>query len=466
MLQTTQKLSFGEKAAYGCGDAASNVIWASVGAFIMFYYTDVIHMNAAAIGSIMLISKVINAFVGLAVGWMIDATKSKHGKARVWLLRMAVPFAIATFAVFAVPEMGEKYKLIYIFISYNALLTIYSLINLPYGTLCARMTQDAYQRTLLNIYRQLFAQIVCLIITACTLPMVDLFGNMYSQRTAWSITYAIFGIAAGVLFLICYAGTKERIEEEEKQQVEALSVRKTVAAVVKNKYWVYNVLLNVGINVYYIALSTVNTYYCKAVLHQESMVGIMNSAYIIPCIAGMFFLPSLTKKVGKRYTAMIGWIIILFSYLLLFFGQENMGILIATSVTRGVGYACLIGVSYAMLADSIEYGEWKSGVRIEGPIFSMHALVGTLGSGIVTWLVGVILNMSQYNNELGFADMQPDSAVTAIKILFIVMPMVAAALNIILMGAYQLDKLYPTIMEELEAKKRDRYKNSETGKEA
>lgn len=453
MNTLTEKLSFREKAAYGCGDAASNVIWASMGAFIMFYYTDVVQVNAAVIGSIMLTAKVINALVGLAVGWMIDATKSKHGKARVWLLRMAVPFAIATFAVFAVPEMAEKYKIIYIFISYNALLTIYSMINLPYGTLSALMTQDAYQRTLLNIFRQLFAQIVCLVITSGTLPMVNVFSQTCSVRTAWSITYAIFGAAAGVLFLVCYWGTRERVAGENQESREKLTVWKAALIVVKNKYWVYNVLLNLGINVYYIALSTVNTYYCKAVLHDEAMVGIMNSAYIIPCIAGMFTLPYLTKKVGKRYTAMIGWFIILLSYIFLLPGQENTAVLIGTSVTRGLGYACLAGVSYAMLADAIEYGEWKSGVRIEGPVFSMHAFVGTLGSGIVTWMVGVILSMSQYNNGLGFAESQPDSAVTAIKILFIAMPMAAAVLDLLLMAVYKLDQIYPRIMKDLEVRK-------------
>ncbi len=445
-----EKLRFKEKAAYGCGDAASNVVWASMGAFIMFYYTDVVHVSAVTIGSIMLVSKIINAFVGLAVGWLIDATESKHGKARVWLLRMAIPFAIATFAVFAVPEMAEKYKVIYIFVTYNALLSVYSLINLPYGTLSALMTQDAYQRTLLNIYRQLFAQIVCLVITACTLPMVDAFSDVCDPKTAWSITYGIFGIVAGILFLLCYAGTTERISKKKAENAKRLSAWKTFLTVVTNRYWVYNILLNLGINVYYIALSTVNTYYCKAVLHKQSMVSIMNSAYIIPCIAGMFFLPSLTKRVGKRYTAMIGWIIILLSNVLLLFGQEDMLVLIATSVTRGLGYSCLVGVSYAMLADCIEYGEWKSKVRIEGSIFSMHAFVGTMGSGIVTWVIGLILSKSAYNNELGFLDTQPESAVMAIKMLFIVMPIVVAVLDIILMAVYKLDKLYPTIIKDLE----------------
>lgn len=105
-----------EKMAYGCRDAASNIIWASMGAFMMFYYTDVVNISAATIGTIFLISRVINAVVALTIGWLIDNTKSKYGKARPWLLWFAVPFAIVTFAIFSVPDIAKLYQVIYIFI--------------------------------------------------------------------------------------------------------------------------------------------------------------------------------------------------------------------------------------------------------------------------------------------------------------------------------------------------------------
>ena len=97
-----KKLGLKEKMAYGCGDAASNIIWASTGTFLMFYYTDVVNINAATIGVIFLIARVINAVVALLTGWLIDNTHSKYGKARPWLLWFAVPFGIVTFAIFAI----------------------------------------------------------------------------------------------------------------------------------------------------------------------------------------------------------------------------------------------------------------------------------------------------------------------------------------------------------------------------
>lgn len=109
-----KKLALKEKMAYGCGDAASNIIWASTGTFLMFYYTDVVNINAATIGAIFLIARVINAVVALLTGWLIDNTHSKYGKARPWLLWFAVPFGIVTFAIFAVPDVAKLYQIIYV----------------------------------------------------------------------------------------------------------------------------------------------------------------------------------------------------------------------------------------------------------------------------------------------------------------------------------------------------------------
>ena len=119
-----KKLGLKEKMAYGCGDAASNIIWASTGTFLMFYYTDVVNINAATIGVIFLIARVINAVVALLTGWLIDNTHSKYGKARPWLLWFAVPFGIVTFAIFAVPDVAKLYQIIYVFIAYNAMMSV------------------------------------------------------------------------------------------------------------------------------------------------------------------------------------------------------------------------------------------------------------------------------------------------------------------------------------------------------
>ena len=244
-----KKLGLKEKMAYGCGDAASNIIWASTGTFLMFYYTDVVNINAATIGVIFLIARVINAVVALLTGWLIDNTHSKYGKARPWLLWFAVPFGIVTFAIFAVPDVAKLYQIIYVFIAYNAMMSVYSLINIPYGSMATMMTKDQYQRTLLNIFRQLFAQIASLLVTAGTLPLVDFITEYVGARKAWSIVYGIFGVIAAILFFLCFAGCKERIHENEETKTEKIRVVDGVKAVLKNKYWHMLMVISICINI-------------------------------------------------------------------------------------------------------------------------------------------------------------------------------------------------------------------------
>ena len=414
-----KKLGLKEKMAYGCGDAATKINWASTGTFMMFYYTDV------------------------------ENTHSKYGKARPWLLWFAVPFGIVTFAIFAVPDVAKLYQIIYVFIAYNAMMSVYSLINIPYGSMATMMTKDQYQRTLLNIFRQLFAQIASLLVTAGTLPLINFMTEYVGEKKAWSIVYGIFGVIAAILFFLCFAGCKERIHENEETKTEKIRVVDGVKAVLKNKYWHMLMVISICINIFFQAISTVNTYYSKAVLHNSSMISILNTAYIVPAIATFFFVHLVVKKYGKGKTTMFGWMIICVSYVILLPFTENTTVLIITAAMRGVGYCFLLAVSSAMVSDAVEYGEWKTKIRVEGLTFSMQGFVGTIAAGIVTAVIGWVLNFSKYDGTLSFADTQAGSAVLAIKLLFIAVPFVVGVLNIILLKFYKLDKMYPQIIEDL-----------------
>lgn len=441
-MDGTSKLKLSEKISYACGDAASNVVWAALGAFAMMYYTDVAHMDAAIIGTIMLFSRFFDGASDLLMGMIVDRTKSKYGKARPWLLRIAIPFAIATVLMFAVPDSGQKVKAIYIFITYNLVMTMYTMINLPYGSLSTLMTADPYERSVLNIFRQIFAQITSLIITAATLPLVNQFGG---GSRAWTLVYGIFAAVAAVLFLICFAGTKEKVGIEAAKR-DNVPIKTALLALVKNKCWVISMLLGTGTCLFYMAISTINSYYCVQVLHDESLVGKVNAAYIAPMIVFFFLMAPIVKKIGKKNTNLMGWAIILFSYVPLFFGMENTTLVIGTSVVRGIGYACVMGVQFAIIGDSVEYGEWKTGVRSEGLVFSAQSFGCKVGMGLGNALIGGMLSWGQYDGELA---VQPDSAISVIKVLYIGMPVIVAILQLLLMIPYTVEKEYDIMNKEL-----------------
>ena len=446
-MEKKRSLKLSERISYACGDAASNVVWAALGAFVMMYYTDVAHISPGVIGMIMLVSRFLDGASDLIMGLVVDNTKSRFGKARPWLLRMAIPFAIATTLMFSVPDFENKAKIIYIFVTYNLVMTMYTMINLPYGSLSTLMTDDPYERSVLNIFRQIFAQITSLIITSATLPLIKVFGE---GRMAWTITYGIFSAAAAVLFLICFVGTKETVGIAAKER-ETVPVKKALFSLLKNKCWVISMLLGTGTCLFFMAISTINSYFCVQVLHDDNMVGTLNAAYIAPMIVFFFFMAPIVKRIGKRNTNLLGWLLILVSYVPLLMAMTSVPVLIVSAVIRGIGYACVMGVQFAIIGDSVEYGEWKTGVRSEGLVFSAQSFGCKVGMGLGNALIGALLSWGGYDGELV---VQPDSAITVIKVLYIGMPMIVAVLQMLLMIPYTIEKEYDQMNRELAERKK------------
>ena len=192
-----------ERFCYGCGDFGCNIIYTAMSAFLLFYYTDYAGVSAAAVGTIMLISRVFDGVSDIIMGMIVDRTRSKYGKARVWMLRMCVPFALAGILLFSVPtSLGSTAKLVYVFSTYNLVSTVvYTAINVPYSSLNALMTQDPYERSVLSIFRNLLATAGTLLINLVTLPLVEFFGD---NAAAWTKTFAVLGVLAVVAFLLTF----------------------------------------------------------------------------------------------------------------------------------------------------------------------------------------------------------------------------------------------------------------------
>jgi GPH family glycoside/pentoside/hexuronide:cation symporter len=444
---STGKIGFFEKISYACGDFANNIIFSSMGAFLVFYYTDVAKVGAAAIGSIMLISRLLDGIIDIIMGFVVDRTKSKYGKARPWILRMSIPFAVATVLLFSVPNLGEIGKLIYIFLTYNIVNIIYTSINVPYGTLSSLMTQDQYDRSVLNIVRMIFSMVSSLGITMLTLPVVNALGG---GQKGWTLAYLAFGIIACILFFITFFFTKERVgtaAEVGHSNKENVPVLEGLKGLFKNKYWVIltaNGLAN-GVNM---AISMgVNVYYATYILGNPNLVGTLSMAMLLPMIGGLFILAPFVKKFGKRNMNIAGNIITIVGYVITLLNPTNATMVIIGAVIRGVGTAPGTGVGFAMIADSVEYGEWKTGNRTEGLVFSAQSYGGKAGSGLGGALIGWVLAAGGY---VGGAAVQSASAISSIKALFIFIPIAVLVIQILILIPYKLDREYPTILKELQ----------------
>lgn len=441
-----KKLS--ERLAYGFGDFGCNIIYTAMSAFLLFYYTDYAGVSAFAVGTIMMVSRLFDGVSDIIMGVIVDRTKSKYGKARPWILRMCIPFAISGVLLFSVPtSWAETPKLIYVFITYNLVSTVvYTAINVPYSALNALMTQNPYERSVLSIFRNLLATAGTLTINIFTLPLVEFFGN---NALAWTKTFFIFGIVAIIAFLYTFWGTSERVKSVAQLQSTEnndIPVLVGIKALFKNKYWI----MMTGMLALFFLMYAINggstVYYAKDILGDKNLVGTINGIFNIVQICGMFFIAMMIKKFGKRNIFALGLVLDIVGMLILNYSNGVMSLIIISSIIRGLGNACGGATMWAMVSDTIDYGEWKTGYRTEGLVNSACSFGWKIGNGIGSALLGLILEAGGY---VGTAITQTETALFSIEICFIWIPIAIYVIGLVIMSFYHLDKEFPAIIRDL-----------------
>jgi len=439
------KIKFKEKLGYGIGDFASNLIWTATSAFVAFFYTDVVGISAAAVGTLLLLARVIDGFADIGIGALVDKTKSKHGKARPWLLWLAIPFGAAGILLFSAPELGPSGILIYAYFSYLLVNIIYSGINVPYGVLSALITQEPNERTILNIFRMILSLVGALVVTMLTMPMVSAFGG---GKMGWTLTFSVFGVLSSILFLITFFTTKERVKPVVVQK--DIPFKQSIKALFRNKYWGLMVVFALVTFIGSAASSAVNIYYAQHVLKNAALVGTLGIASLAPMLIGLFFVAPIIKKIGKRNASFWGIVIVILGSLVMIIDPTNLSIVLIGTVIKAIGTVPVIGSVFAMMGDTVDYGEWKTGVRSEGLVYSAGSFGGKAGSGLGAAIVSWVLALGGY---VGGQEAVSSSVQLSIQFLFIYLPIIVGVLQLIILWFYTLDKKYPQIMKELSESK-------------
>jgi len=449
------RLSFKERFSYGIANLAMVLVWTSISAFIVIFYTDVAMLPAAWVGIFVLASRILDGLFDFVMGMVIDRGKSPKGKARVWLFRMAIPFGAAAVLCFsAFPEWPLALRLMYAIVTYNIMTTfVYSMLDMPYNALSAAMTQNQYERSVLNVYR-LFMAVIGGLIVNVGVPAIT--GALGGGPAAWRITFAIFGAISVGLILLSYKNTKERVTASITVKDEVpLSIKQGFSALLKNKYWIMIVVYSI-LSYTSSGLGGMSAFFVREILGDFALIGTITIFGVIPMLISSFILAPIVKRWGKRNASLIGVGCAVVGGLLIAIAGPTLPVVLAASVIRGFGGAFIIGTLFALINDTIEYGEWKTGVRTAGLVSTASAFGGNVGNGLGVAIVSLALSMGGYVAREVFHTGPTDqsaSALGAISFVFIWLPIIINLAMAAILVFYKLDKEYPTILEELKARK-------------
>jgi len=402
---TAQTLTVGQKLGYGAGDFAFNLAYQTTALYLLIFFTDTFLINAAAAGTIMLVSKLWDAVSDPMMGYITDRTKSRWGSKRPYLLFAAVPLGLAVAALFYGPDIeSHTLRVVYALVVFVFFCTIITINNVPYSALTANLTRDTDERSVLTGYRMSFAIFGALIAAGATLPLVGVFGGG-DKLVGYRMTGILYGALVALVILITFASVRERREISANEHV---TIKESLKVIWSNKPMII-LFFGTSINLTAVLITAaVVNYFFKYNLNNEDLIPV---AFLCLFVTAILFMPlavHLTKKIGKKLTYNLGMLsFACVLVLLFFFGEINVYLTLFLFFLGAFGMSTNWLCPWAMVPDTVEYSEWKEGVRREGVIYGAFffgqkypAALAMFISGIVLDFVGYIPNIEQAPQSL------------------------------------------------------------------
>jgi glycoside/pentoside/hexuronide:cation symporter, GPH family len=385
-MANTSKLSVKEKIGYGLGDTAANFIFQTMVVFQLSFYTDTYGLAAATAGTLFIVVRVWDAIFDPLMGVIADRTNTRWGKFRPWILWTAVPFGIAGMLTFLTPGFSASGKLIYAYATYILLMMVYSANNLPYSALTGVITGDIAERSSLSSYRFVCAMLGAFVVQVLALPMVHYFGGGDNAR-GYRMTMGLLSLVAVGLFVITFLTVKERIQPDPRQKS---SVLRDFAGLARNGPWIALFALTVLIFVGYTVRAGAMVYYFKYYLGREDLFSLFNVCGLVAIVIGIVLSTPLAVRFGKRDLYIVSLFLsaaLMLPFLVL--PTDALPIIFGFEILRQFSYGVTTPLLWAMMADVADYGEWTTGRRATGIVYSALVFglkVGLgLGGGIAGW---------------------------------------------------------------------------------
>ncbi|HVU18292.1 MAG TPA: MFS transporter [Candidatus Didemnitutus sp.] len=460
MKADSDKLRLSEKLGYGCGDLASCLFWTTFSTFLLYFYTDVFGISAAAAGTMFLVTRTWDLFVDPVIGAVADRTTTRWGKFRPYLLWIPIPLGIVAILTFTTPGYSPSGKLAYAYVTYGLLMMLYSAVNVPYAALMGVMTPHPEQRTALSSYRMMGAFVGNLLIQYSVYSLAFYFsvpgsklaqvanltvqtvinaftgaGDVIQKNVITPIgfqhTMTVVSIAALVFFGLTFWLTRERVVPVVQQ-----SVKKDVADLLRNAPWLVLVAATIATNCFSGVRNNIVIYYFKYFVHNEALSASYLVVGSLVSIAGIYSIQYITPRWGKKVPFIlcmgISSVLSVMSY---FVGPKDFVAMFVYQILINLLMGPPAALLWSFYADACDHSEIKTGRRATGLIFSASGMCQKLGWTIAGFAAGKLLEYYHFQANVD----QPVETLHGIRLMLSIIPGLCSALAALLMLLYPLN---------------------------
>ncbi|HDR7794295.1 TPA: MFS transporter [Bacillus luti] len=450
--QNQRPFGMRDKIGYMFGDFGNDFFFLLVASFLMVYYTDVLGISASLVGLILLIARVWDAFADVTWGRFMDTRKAtKHGKYKPWFYRMSFPMVLFGILMFVqIPGMSSGFYTAFAFITYLIWGTLFSTVNMPYGSMASVISNNPIDRASLSTFRTVGAMMASLIVNAIG-PLV-LFVNNEASGSRFFMISLVFAVLSVICFTLSYKLTTERVTMAESEE-QKLDIRSTLKGVIRNKPLIILLAASLTFLVLSFLMSAVNVYLFK---NYFGFAGALSFIGIIQPIAVFILAPAvkpLVIKFGKKEIAAVGLLVASIVYGSLYFMNGLSPIqFIAISTIGLFGFAIFNLVIWAFVTDAIDYQEYITGNREDATVYSIYSFARKIGQALAGGLGGVVIGAVGYNANL---PEQTKETLDGIYMLGTLVPSVLCFVVFLLLLVYPLNKKgLAELSEKLEIKRR------------
>ena len=451
VIPESERVSVGAKVGYAVGDFGANFQFQSVTIFLLYYFTDVFGISATAAAWIFLLSKFWDAITDPTMGYIADHTESRWGQKRPYLLFGAVPLGLTLFFLYAAPPI-ESYglKVAYATFTFLAVLTFYTIVNVPYSAITANLSMDSRERANITGYRMVGAILGTLVVATLTKPFVGFFVD---EITGFRIMGIVYGIAITICTLITFFSVKERVRTHaEKNQGGGIS---DIFKIIKSNppliYLFFAIFFLFACH--FIFLASV-AYFFKYCIQKESFISVGFFCLYVPAALMLPLLVKVSNKWGKKIMFAGGMFLFSIGMVMLYFVHNyNMLLLIMIYIIIGLGLSSMYQGPWSMIPDTVEYSEWKLGLRREGIIYGIFFFGMKLSAGISAFVVGMLLDWGGYVADA----VQTPESLSMIRFVVTLLPVICFLFGVFFLWLYPINhKVHRQMVADIMKKSEER----------